>query len=317
MYKYYHLILLMIVVTAAASSCATIMNSEKVLVTINTNKDATVILDGREYTKGTETIVKLRRSAFDRVITIRSDSLEKTVNIWSEYSNYFFFGNLPLTPITHIADYLISGDNLIYTYDDHIYIDMNNYINDYSGYAFWEDRKEQRLLVTVPEVNLFSQSVPELTNNINAAGFLGLGLMYEQQYSDNKYWSAAIEIASDLPVPIPMIGQLNLDRKYGYQFCWHFDIRDNYDLNDYLSVGYGLSLNRLLTPSKFGYEPDEIKKDYESTAVGLSFAAKIRITKWFALGLNYNPSFFELLNGPEFDYSHYASLRLIFRAISF
>ncbi|MCK5742658.1 MAG: hypothetical protein KAH48_10600 [Chlorobi bacterium] len=309
--------LILIVLLITLSSCASIMNSERVLVTIHTNKDATVILDGLQYPKGKETVLSLRRRAYDRVITVRSDSLEKTVNIRSEYSNYFVFANLPFTPISHIADYLIGTDNLLYTYDDHIYIDMNNYINGYSEYAFRGTRKEQRLLITVPEVNVFSQSVPELTNNINAVGFLGLGLTYERQYRENKYWSTSLEIASDLPVPVPMIGQFNIDRKYGYQYCWHYDIRDNYDLNDYFSVGYGLSLNRLLTPSKYAYSDSDVKKDYESMAIGLSLAAKIRITKWFALGINYNPSFFELMSDSKFDYSHYASLKMIFRTTVF
>jgi len=305
--------MILITLSITLSSCASITNSNTVVVTIHTNKESTVTVDGYEHSKSTKTAVSLQRKDSNQAITVKSDSLEKTIIICSEYSNYFLWGNMFCPVFCHAVDYVLSDNTRIYTYDDDIYIDMNNYIDDYSVSAFWEKRKKRRLSIVVPELNMFSQTVPELTKNINATGFLGLGLMYEQQYAENKYWSAALEIASDLPVPMPMIGQLNVDRDYGYQFCWHFDIRDNYDINEYLSIGYGLSVNRLLTPSKFGYEKGETKKDYESTAIGLSFAAKVRITKWFALGLNYNPSFFELLNDPEFDYSHYASLRLIFR----
>ena len=230
------------------------------------------------------------------------DSIYKKVTINSSFSEYFIFGNLILGfPFGHIFD-LFSSGNKKYTYDDDIYVDLNNESDNYKLYSPSSMYKNKvNLLFTFPEGNHFYQ---EMQGEYGTQfGFLGLGTGLEYYYSEDQFFSLNFKYIMDFPVFIP--APVDYEAPYPIRSAWALSFTDNYDFNHWI-LGYGLHYTEYfyayINMDKEFNNYTEFENYYGSIGPALSIKYKIRDR--FRLGLNYNPSLFRVDSPARIDYSH-------------
>lgn len=122
--------LLIILIGIIFISCASIINTDFTTINVFTVQDSTKLCIGNDTSnfRKTPTKIQVYRSKKPLKLTIKKDSINKSVFIPSNLSGAFWFGNIlnGTLPYGHIVD--LSNEKR-FTYPSSILIDLNNINN--------------------------------------------------------------------------------------------------------------------------------------------------------------------------------------------
>jgi len=129
---YYKLLLLFILPALLLSSCATILNSNSIPITINTLQPSKLIIGLDTFNElTTKKLVTVNRNKKAVIMAVYNDSLKKVVVVNSQNSFGFWVNSFPYFWLGFIFDY---KNPKRFTYPNHIYVDLNDKNNNFRTY---------------------------------------------------------------------------------------------------------------------------------------------------------------------------------------
>jgi len=299
------------------SSCATIVNTPHVRVSIQSDIDGVKVHFYNDtlnwYTLPVN--VDVTRSKHDIMITAQKDTTQKQIEVDSEISTAFWLGNLFLGgPFGYVID-LTNSNRFTYPKTIFIKFDNNNH-KPYSrtNYQTWLPPQKNLLniKISIPEGNHLYLN--KGYNYDNTFGFLGISAGFEYYFSDKYCLNMDFGGLTDFMLPIP--APLDYKGEYSRSFATYGDIQIG---SDYKRLHYdlGVQFTRTLfvereTLELFPEYIDILKSRKTQNNLGFAFSTYYRAKKNFNLGINYYPSFLVLAKNPRFHYSH-----LLFFELSF
>jgi len=161
-----------------------------------------------------------------------------------------------------------------------------------------------RFFLSVPLINSFSLKSPE--GRSTPTGPLGLEAGVDYFYKTDHYISLSAGAANSLFVD--HIGK-------GYFTAGHTffgSIRNNHVVGSF-DLGYGLSFSDLHWSKVTNGDTVKLDRSVKSTGFGFSLSAQYRLSRYFRVGILYQPTLFTVNLSPSVNYQHYISAGLVWR----
>lgn len=345
--------LLFVLISFMFVSCASVLNSEKMSVTVYTEHPADVIYRTDTFCtelKNNYNGVKLDvfRSKEALKLTLLSDSLKKSISISSRNSLAYYLNAYPFWP-GFIIDHSSSRR---YTYKNILMFDENlNLIQDAKLTThrrkdlaarkssvignFNAPRKgDFYYYLSFPFVYLSLNTIkPEGHSRITRGSFLGLSSGFDYYYKENKFihlvgsLSTSIISGCGYSLPYDWDGESYADDGFS---IYNINVSHNHR-SKYFSFGYGLSYGYInyhkdvyrisgdfkmeynLSRSDYSYILDCDR--YKYTTLGLVFNGYCYLSKGFSVGIVYKPNLLRLKSQSDnpFKYEHQITLDFAFR----
>jgi len=305
--------LLYIVPLLFLHSCATLLNNERTMLTVYTDKPTQIQYENFDLTVNEKQRILVTRRPEPLIIEAKQDSLEKTFVLPPRLSGMLWM-NVYNYGVGLIVDHFSPKK---YTYQKESYLNFKT--SDPRPEKFAPQRKGQLYLnFSIPYFNWFSMQ-PLYEGRKKSIGFFGYDFGADFNYTDKKFISLNHGVITDFPIPLPV--PLDYFSSYETMHSKYYTISDNIRLKN-ISFGYGLSYNennwRFIDRSWQIGEVDDSQTTDMSRAtqqgmVGLNLSAQWRLTKHFHLGLNYRRGIYRLYPKPGYGYDHNASIGLIWK----
>jgi hypothetical protein len=158
--------------------------------------------------------------------------------------------------------------------------------------------------LSVPFINAFSLTSPE--GRSTPAGPLGLGAGVDYFYTTDRYISLSLGAGSS--VFVDRIG-------IGYYYTGHviFSSVQNSHVIGSFDVGYGLSFSDLIWSKVTNGDTVNMISSVSSLGIGLSLSAQYRLSRYFRLGILYQPTLFSVNSPHPFGYQYYLAAGFAWR----
>ena len=288
------------------SSCATLLNGPAQNIRIATDENIrrvsienALFVDSSARKPEMSGTYLVRRSNKTLVIHIQLDSGEKIIRIrphnslayWLNIENY---GIGMLVDKDHPQRYSYRCWSYLALKDTAI--TLRRFVPVPTGTA--------RLFLSVPLINSFSMRSPE--GQSTPTGPLGLEVGVDYFYKTDHYISLSAGAGSS--VFAEHIGK-------GYFTTGHTlfgSIRNNHVIGSF-DLGYGLGFSNLLWSKVTTGDTVNLDRSARSTGIGFSLSAQYRLSKYFRVGILYQPTLFTANLTPSFNYQHYISAGLVWR----
>ena len=168
------------------SSCAAIFNSKRTTTNIHTYPDhAQIILNGKDSFCCNVELVSVFRSGHPLEITVKKDSLLKTVSVSPLLSSTYVYPNL-LTGWIYGGGYLIDlASKKRFTYPSDIYIDLTK---KGDKYYTGNDNQLINICIQTPLINSYSYTIGK--QNVLDGGTLGFAGSLEYYINKDYFISA-------------------------------------------------------------------------------------------------------------------------------
>lgn len=161
--------------------------------------------------------------------------------------------------------------------------------------------------ISFPWINYYN-NVPTKNGYKNFNGFVGIEGGLEYFYRDNHYLSVFYGSAEDffmiIPVPVKHFGEVQ------YTYISYLNIRLNNCIKNF-DFGYGLNVSKYNWYLQNYSDSTFIPKQANNLGLGLSFSTQYRFTKFFRIGILYQPNFIVKTNTLTFKYQHFFSFEFI------
>jgi hypothetical protein len=305
--------LLFIIPLLFLHSCATLLNKERTVLTVYTDKPTQIQFENFDITVNEKQRILVKRGPEPLIIEAKQDSLEKTFVLPPRLSGMLWM-NVYNYGVGLIVDYFTPKK---YTYQKESYLNFKT--SDPKPERFAPQRKGQLYLnFSIPYFNWFSMQ-PLYEGRKQDVGFFGYDLGVDYNYSNKKFISLNQGVMIDFPIPFPV--PLFYISSYETMNSKYYTISDNIRFKN-ISLGYGISYNenkwRFLDLLWLDSEQDVFPGVNRTRAtqqgmVGLNLSVQWRLQKHFHLGLNYRPGIYRLYPNPGYGYEHNASLGLIWK----
>lgn len=292
-----------VLIMVCITSCATIINQKTTELSVFTNPDTAFVSVGIKSDTCYLTPVKLKvpRASKDLLLTFKSDSTEKLIQVESKFSPAFTVGNC--FNGAGILGYIIDLTNdKKYTYGRTIYVDLYKSGNNYLR---WHPANEKVLNIScsLAECNFFHADIDK-NQHKNFFGFIGLTGGLEYYYVKRKFISAQTGFIMNFPVPFP-IDLHGTDDEFENISSWFIQLQHHNRIGRRFQAGYGLQY----TNTYYSYHGDNPNKQSDNThnfgAIGFSYNTSIRLFPNVFLRANYLPSILKITNQKvKLDYNH-------------
>ncbi len=290
------------------SGCATYFNDANQDVTIYIKPERSLVVFNGDTSNSNPAIIRLPRSSGDVELQIISGEHKKKVILESSLSNEFYFGNIIFLGDAHIIDYYLSKDTKINSYDDEIFVDMNDTLNNYFRWGFPENNYHKfAVRFSFPEGNFHKLNTQSVKNS--TVGFQGITGELDYHYSNNRFLSFTTGIALDIP-PVPAAYDPP-DTTFSISTLF-ISFQNHHDFDTW-ELGYGLSCSRYFYQERNG--DSYFSKRF--SGVGLSLSASRRIFQIMQIGINYLPTLMFFEQRREFGYSHLVYFELKFNLFEY
>ena len=294
------------------SSCATLLNGPAQNIRIATDENIrrvsienTLFVDssacepeGCGTYLGSRTYL-VRRSHETLVIHAQLDSGERLIRILP-HNSFAYWLNIETYGIGMLVD---KNDSKRYAYRRWNYLaleDTSIILRRFApvpkGTAYFS--------LSVPLINFFSLKSPE--GQSTPAGPFGLEAGVDYFYKRDHYISLSAGVGSSAFVD--HIGK-------GYYTTGHTffgSIRNSHVIGSF-DLGYGLSFSDLFLSKVTIGDSANLDRSARSAGIGFSFSAQYRLSKYFRVGILYQPTLFSVNLSPSFSYQHYISAGLAWR----
>jgi hypothetical protein len=295
-------IYLLLTIGCLCCSCATLFNSRREPLTVQTDTPARIVFE-KDTFQTVKNRVRLNpvRSKQPLKLTLLRDSFKKelsipAINSFAYSSNYWNYG----------VGYLLERKSpKRYGYPVVIYADAakkeNNLRKPEKGSLF--------IHFSLPHVNAFQLS-PDHESTKSNIGFGGLSGGLDYYYRKNRFISFSGSAVADFFIPVPATVDFSGPREL--MTSRYLSLSNNHRIGRF-SFGYGLSLGENTWDYQYHdrFDPpppvrDPVKRS--NTALGLVFPGYYQLGNSFNLGLIYRPSFLRFGGVKSFQYEHLISL---------
>jgi hypothetical protein len=288
-------------------SCATILNNKNTLITIGTDREASVIINSDTlHTKQKSVAAAVMRSKQPLEIDIVADSLHKHYSVKSQNS-LAFWANIDSYCIGMLADW---NNPKRYGYPKEIYLDLHDSSNKYHRFIPSSPGKFY-LLISMPHANNFLVRPGNNEGTRTNTGFFGLSVGLDYYYKKNKFLRLSAGAVTNFPIPFPA--------PYDYKgdvvsiSSQYVNISNNYQLNRFL-LGYGISISRNYWHHYNDYTNPVVEYGSQTnTAAGIVLQSYYKLGRTFYIGAIYRPTFFRFSSSNPFEYEHLISIDLLWR----
>ena len=297
---------LVIVIPIFFSSCATLLNGPAQNIRIATDENIkrvsmenALFEDSSARKPEVPGSYLVRRSNKTLVIHIQLDSGEKIIRI-RPHNSFAFWLNID----NYCIGMLVDKDHpQRYAYRRWNYMALKDTAIMLRRFAP-VPKGTVRFFLSVPLINSFSLRSPE--GRSSPTGPFGLEAGVDYFYKTDHYISLSAGAGSS--VFVDHIGK-------GYFTTGHTffgSIRNNHVIGSF-DLGYGLSFSDLLWSKVTTGDTVNLDRSARSTGIGFSLSAQYRLSKYFRVGILYQPALFTANLTPSFNYQHYISAGLAWR----
>jgi hypothetical protein len=150
--------------------------------------------------------------------------------------------------------------------------------------------------LSVPLINAFSLTSPE--GRSDPEGPLGLGLGVDYFYRTNRYISLSVGAGSS--VFDDRVG----DGYYNTGHVFFAGVRNSHVIGSF-DLGYGLSFSDLTWSNVTVGDTVNLNRSVSTLAIGFSFSAEYRLSRYLRLGLLYQPALFSPNSLHPFSHQDY------------
>ncbi len=164
------------------------------------------------------------------------------------------------------------------------------------------------LTISLPWINYFFNT-PTYFGNRNFSGYVGVEGGIEYFYKDSRYFSMFYGTALNFPFPVPTSVKY-YGEVQGTNISY-FNIRHNVCYKNF-DFGCGLNASKQNWQIR-NYSKDStfVDRNTSSIGVGLSLTTQFRFSKFFRIGVIYQPDFIDLTHKTKFAYRHFFSIEFI------
>ncbi|MFT4221383.1 hypothetical protein [Dysgonomonas sp.] len=319
-------------------SCASIMNGEWTSVSVYTEQPAKAIVRGdtlRTQLLSDANVLSFSvpRSNKSLQFVLQSDSLHKTVNIPSKFSQNYYLNILCFWPGLFVD---LSSPKR-YTYNNKLTFDEN--LNLYDG-RFTTRKGDLNLYFSLPFIYPSLNTIkPEKYSRVTQGSVVGLSVGFDYYYKKDKFVNLTGTMTSSHIGEDDYYYYDNEDNRWPDEPCvddrfnmYSLCVSHNHRLKR-LSFGYGLSYNyTIYRKDSYSMPPNYMKPElraynynaspniysrqrYEYPTLGLVFNGYCYVSRNFSVGLVYKPSLLRLKShsGNTFNYEHQITLDFAFR----
>jgi hypothetical protein len=296
-------------------SCATILNSpvQKICVSADRNAkvlsiDKAILADSALPCKDSSRKYYVKRSRDFLKVNLQIDSSKKSIFLKPKNSFAFW-----LNFSTYGIGMLIDINNpKRFAYSNNYHFTAGDTAN--KRYRFKPIKAKHKIASFKKGAINFSLSIPFTTlfniktihGQYESEGIFGLDAGIDYYYKDNRYLAINLGAGTDV-LPVDYFGS-----GYIYRSNTIFaSAQDNFVLKSF-NLGYGISLSRF-NWAEYSLDTSKIGHSLSNIALGLRLSAQYRITKYFNLGILYQPNLLNTSFRPTFAYQHYISLNVIWK----
>lgn len=296
-----------------AGSCTTILNRKVMTINIYTDIDsATVYINNIAKAYTTPAKVVVPRGEGDLYLTIKNDSLEKTVRV-REYTSPLYWGGNSFTPYG-IGCLIDLTNRKRMTYNHYNYIPLKEPQDRMRPYRWVPAQKKQvNIKIGLPMINLF------YTNPLDEAyqymtGGLGFSTGLEYYLTDHY----ALNMDFGVMASLTDVGEgfyyysYNLNEEVPSSlYAYYTGLQAGRDFK-YFHVDAGLQYTQV---QNHYYGNDYVHKLIKYNNAGLALSGYVKVTEFFNMGGGYYPSLLSISRqkGIEPQYNHLISFDMVFK----
>jgi uncharacterized protein YceK len=291
-----------ILIIVIFSSCATIINSKRTTIEIQSKVDNTFLMVNKDSLIGIPAIIDIPRSYYDFNLTIVKDSTTKIIKIKSKVAPEYKWGNLAFfyyCPIGYIID--ANSRQKLFTYDKVINVNIQDNSQEYQNW--FADKKGQLFFTSsIPFFNALE--FDDGKGKVDFNRYFGLSLGFGYYYSHNSFVVAKIGATGISDLPFPVMDRFR-NGKYVIVNSQCFKLNNFHDF-DRFNVGYGINISRFHYAEYFAdsiSHKDTKLSSHQSYNLGANIEIQLKLNKYIYVGLSYLPSFYNITSG-RFEYSH-------------
>ena len=323
-------ILLIIIIFLSLASCATIFTKRTYEMEIKSYSNTKIKINDSIYDLPAK--VNVKRSKNDLLITLISDTLNKTYTLKPSISPKYLYGNLSFVhfaPVGYLID-LTNEKRFYYGISHYLNISdsitklntpirktFNNAKSDISNYFTkkYETNKGQiNLFVSIPWINNFNFK-PNGESQKNSSGFLGLSTGIEYYHSENKFLSLNASAVMDFIAPVP--APYSYEGEAEFFNSLSIALTENHKFNRF-TLGYGVNYSKnnwRIENTEYDENIPNSKKPISKSNYGIGLIGNgyFRVTENFFIGLNYKPTLYNVNPLNKFQYEHVISFDLAWK----
>lgn len=297
-------ILLILFTTFLFGSCATIFNDKHKMVSVFTNKPASVVYQNDTFLtdKKNRLLLPVLRSKQPLNLIFFDDSLSKNIIIPSRNSP-LFYGNIfnGLQPVGFFID---RKNPKRYSYSDRVYVDFRDTISDYESINY--AKNAVFLNLSFPIFNNLSMAYEREDKD---ASFALLGFSIGLEYCYNAKKTLSFDIVTILNSS-SRIDLFNFNRTK-VSSTNYMSLSHNHILKRWV-FGYGISYGKnYIKEGDFERNIPSTVKSYN--VWGLETNAYYRLGNVFHIGIKYRPTFYRFSVENPIEYEHLISVDLKFK----
>jgi hypothetical protein len=296
-------------------SCATILNKRVQKISISTAKNVKVIAVGKAVSAdsaGSDSdsarSYYVQRSRDPLKVDVQIDSSNKSFYLKPKNSILFWL-NFSTYGVGMLVD-MTNPKRFAYRKSYHFTADDTLNIR----YRFIPRRPKRTIApfekgainfsLSQPAANIFNMQT--IDGPYASGGIFGIEAGADFFYRRNHFLSVSMGAATDV-LPVDYIGPGYIDRGSAI----FGSVRENIVLRNF-SLGYGLSVSKFFW-EEYLNDTISISHSISNIALGLSFAAQYRVTKYLGFEFLYQPGLLNTSFKPAFAYQHYMSFGVIWK----